>query len=149
MNRLTISIVALTVALGSTVFGAQSSTASVKLATRGGDANLMKPVRSEPYAAGRPVVGSIANLRDDTRTDNGFLISAFSVYAWQDGEAIRVVVLAALRAEGEQHRSGDVGTPQPPQLREIARYTMARGDTRLVTEMMALGVEPMTVAVSR
>jgi hypothetical protein len=149
MNRLTVSIVALTVAVGSTALMAQRSAATVKLATRRGDANLTKPVRSEPYAAGRPVVGAIANLQDNARTDDGFLISAFSVYGWQDGQAIRVVVLAAIRPEGEQDRSADLDAPQPRRFREIARYTMAPGDTRLVTEMAALGAEPMTVAVRR
>ena len=102
----------------------------------------------ESFLYGHPVIGSIANLRDDTRTDDGYLITAFSVYGWQDRDAIRVVVLAAIRPESGERRSDDVGTPQPRQFREIARYTMARGDTRLVTEMMALGVEPMTVAVT-
>ena len=147
MNRLTVSIVALTLALGTTVRGVQRSPASVKLATQRGDANLIKPVRAEPYAAGRPVVGAIANLRDDTRTDDGLLVSAFSVYGWQDGTVIRVAVLAVIRPEG--HRSDDIGAPLPRQFREIARYTMARGATRLVTEMMALGVEPMTVAITK
>jgi hypothetical protein len=149
MNRLTVSIVALTVALGSMEPMAQGSAATVKLATRRGDANLTKPVRSEPYAAGRPVVGAIANLQDSARTADGLFISAFSVYGWHDGRAVRVVVLAAIRPEGEENRSADLETAQPRQFREIARYTMAPGDTRLVTEMMALGAEPMTVAVNR
>ncbi len=66
----------------------------------------------------------------------------------QDGNVIRVVVLAAIRPEGEEHRSDDIGAPPATALPRIARYTMARGDTRLVTEMMALGVEPMVVAVT-
>jgi hypothetical protein len=79
---------------------------------------------------------------------NGKVISGFGFYAWGDGPTVRVVVLAHVSPDNSENkffplpRPVDVATMN---FQQFASCALAPGIPRTVSELKALGIQPMTL----
>ena len=119
------------------------------------------------YAGARPRAGIWLDWVHGRagKMPDGQVVVGFDFYAWQEADALKVVILAKIAKDGlpatPRTRQADVkdGTgavrrvsvTEPPdnvQSVEFSRYTLRAGDVRTVDEMKALGIKPITLQVS-
>jgi hypothetical protein len=86
-------------------------------------------------------------MRNDIKSAEGLVISAFSATGWMRGELVEVVVASLVPREGMPNVYVEPGPDYREQLRpiEFVRFTLKNGESRVLSEMKRLGMEPMTV----
>jgi hypothetical protein len=153
MRRALIAVILVTLAAGAVAGARQKPEFMAWLRVPHGDAGIGSGIDGPPYTPGQRVRVYLVNPTPEAKTEDGLVVSGFSIHGWKEGDAIRVVVLAALPPEGKENRFYPFSTgPEmmnTMRFREFARYAMAAGETRSVSEMKALGVEPMILQVMR
>ena len=153
MRRALIAAILVSLAAGAVVGARQKPEFMAWLRVPHGDSGIGAGIVGPPYTPGQRVRVYLVNPTPEAKTEDGFVVSGFSIHGWQEGDAIRVVVLAALPPEGKENRfypfSTGADMMNTMRFREFARYAMAAGETRTVSEMKALGVEPMILQVVR
>ena len=74
-------------------------------------------------------------------------MSGIAFYGWTEGSSVRVVVLARVPADGAANRFYPSGDSASLKLEEFAVYTLKPGESRLIDELKASGMEPMSIRV--
>ena len=101
--------------------------------------------RTAPYTKDGPSVGVYLVDRQDVRTPDGRALTGFEFIGWTEGAATRVVVFALVAKDGVPNTylpDGDAGNLTRG---DFATYLLRPGDSRSITEMKALGIEPMVL----
>ena len=64
-----------------------------------GDAGIGAGIDGPPYTPGQRLRVYLVNPTPGAKTEDGLVVSGFSIHGWKEGDTIRVVVLAALPPE--------------------------------------------------
>lgn len=85
-------------------------------------------------------------VRKDARLPDGQIVNGFGFNGWQEGNAAFVVMSALVPADGtNRYVERQPGVRPEFSKREFVRFTVPLGQSRVVEEMKALGLEPFAV----
>jgi hypothetical protein len=101
--------------------------------------------RTSPYTEGGPTVGVYLFDRQNVRTGDGDALTGFECLGWIEGTAIRVQVFALVPKTGQPNTYMPNGDAKNLQRRDFASYLVRPGQSRSITEMKALGIEPLVL----
>jgi hypothetical protein len=143
MYRIAALIVSIAGALGGASAWAQTQT-WVVIEAGGKERGAFVP-RSAPYTEGGPAVGVYLSDRQNLRTRDGEALTGFEFLGWTDGTGIRVQVFALVPRDGAPNTYMPNGDASNLQRRDFATYLVGPGQSQSITEMRALGIQPMVL----
>jgi hypothetical protein len=88
---------------------------------------------------------------DGVRMDDGVVLTAFGYYGWREGAKTHVRVLQLVPGPGAPNKflwtkNEDRALLQP---KDFHQFTISIGQTEVVTQMKALGLEPVRISLER
>jgi hypothetical protein len=111
--------------------------------TRGGES-----VRAEPYAPGKRERPDVCLPPEEPagRDRDGEVVRCFAIYAWQTSPEAPIHVRALLFFPLDPKAASP---PTAWRSKELASYTVKKGQTLRMDEMKSLGLEPFSLAVEQ
>jgi hypothetical protein len=139
-NAIGLGIALLVLVSGSLMWAQEQTWVTIAAADR--ERGAFVP-RDRPYTQDGPSVGVYLVDRQDIRMPDGQVLTGFDFIGWSEETGIRVHVFALVPKEGVANGYMPGGDRHNLRRREFASYLIRPGESRPVTEMKALGIEPM------